>query len=270
MLVASPAFTRHIIHIDSGEQLLKPDSPSVFVLRESAMPVAAKLQLALGAEIYKGWECNSTPAELLRREFRSRSHWILLMSTGIAVRVLDGLMENKHADPAVVVLDEGCHHAISLLSGHEGGANRLAFAVANAVGATPVISTATESLKPLVVGIGCRKNVSADAIHNALQQALGERSLAEVRCMATIDLKANEPGLVEFCHINDIPLRVFPREAVAERDWVTSPSEWVEKNVGVAGVCEPCALMVNSRGRLIVPKTALNGVAVAIVDDSVN
>ena len=42
---------------------------------------------------------------------------------------------------------------------------------------------------------------------------------------------------------------------------------WVQKNVGLDGVCEPCALIACARGKLIVPKMALDGVAVAVVED---
>ncbi len=48
------------------------------------------------------------------------------------------------SDPAVVVMDEGGRFAISLLSGHLGGANKLAQTVAKLIGATPVITTATD------------------------------------------------------------------------------------------------------------------------------
>jgi cobalt-precorrin 5A hydrolase len=60
---------------------------------------------------------------------------------------------------------------------------------------------------------------------------------------------------------------VFARATVAARPWVTQPSDWVRQNVGVDGVCEPCALIACARGNLVVPKTTLNGVAVAIVED---
>ena len=47
----------------------------------------------------------------------------------------------------------------------------------------------------------------------------------------------------------------------------TEASAWVQQNVGLPGVCEPCALIASPRGRLIVPKTALRGVTVAVVED---
>jgi cobalt-precorrin 5A hydrolase len=247
-----------------------PAKTAIFLLRQSAEPVGDKLRAELDADIIRSWEFDAKQSEMFRAQFTQRTGWILLMSTGIAVRFLDGLARDKHSDPAVVVLDEGCHHAVALLSGHEGGANHLAFQVANIVGATPVISTATESLKPLVVGIGCRKEIKAEAIENAVVTALDGRPLSDVRCVATVELKAKEPGLVEFCNKHALPLRVFTHEAVAARAWVTEPSDWVQKSIGLDGVCEPCALMTTSRGKLLVPKMKLNGVAVAIVDDSVN
>jgi cobalt-precorrin 5A hydrolase len=53
-------------------------------------------------------------------------------------------VRHKTVDPAVVVMDERGHYAVSLLSGHLGGANRLARQAAAAVGADPVITTATD------------------------------------------------------------------------------------------------------------------------------
>ncbi len=70
---------------------------------------------------------------------------IFVMSTGIVVRVIAPLIRHKTCDPAVVVVDEAGRHAVSLLSGHLGGANRLAETVAALVGADPVITTATDA-----------------------------------------------------------------------------------------------------------------------------
>jgi cobalt-precorrin 5A hydrolase len=199
--------------------------------------------------------------------YRLHTQWIFIGASGIAVRFLDGLAQDKHSDPAVVVLDEAGRFAVSLLAGHEGGANALAYRVAACVGAVPVVSTASEALKPLVVGIGCRKDVSPERIEAAVRLALGEHGIDQVREVATVDLKANEPGLLAFCAAFDLPLRVFARATLAARPWVSKPSDWVRQNVGLDGVCEPCALVASPRGRLLVPKTSLDGVAVAVVQD---
>ncbi len=77
--------------------------------------------------------------------FHHYSRHIFFMSTGITVRVIAAHLSKKTTDPAVVVVDDTGTHAVSLLSGHIGGANRLAQAVAGAIGARPVITTATDA-----------------------------------------------------------------------------------------------------------------------------
>ena len=69
---------------------------------------------------------------------------LFIMATGIVVRRIAGLLEGKTRDPAVVVCDEKGDFAISLLSGHIGGANRLARRVAAVFGGRAVITTATD------------------------------------------------------------------------------------------------------------------------------
>jgi cobalt-precorrin 5A hydrolase len=66
------------------------------------------------------------------------------MSTGIVIRVIAPLIRHKTEDPAVVVVDDRGIHAISLLSGHLGGANELTQKIAGIIGANPVITTATD------------------------------------------------------------------------------------------------------------------------------
>lgn len=244
-------------------------SCGIWLVRQESEALALTLQEQLGGELYRPWlDINLTQKQQFAAAYHRHSQWVMIAACGIAARFLDGLVQDKHSDPAVVVLDEAGRFAVSLLAGHEGGANRLAYRIANAIGAVPVITTATEALKPLVVGIGCRKGVAAEQIAAAVKQALGKRQLNEVREIATIDLKANEPGLLAFCQQHDLPLRILASSTLAARPWVTKPSDWVQQNVGLPGVCEPCALIAGIRGKLIVPKTALNGVAVAVVEDN--
>lgn len=70
---------------------------------------------------------------------------VFVMATGIAVRMIAPLLRGKTSDPAVVAVDDAGRFAVSLLSGHAGGANALAEAVAGCIGAVPVISTATDN-----------------------------------------------------------------------------------------------------------------------------
>lgn len=243
-------------------------SLGIWLVRAESEALAASLQARLGGVLYRPW-LNSAVAQKQQfaAVYRQHAQWVMVAASGIAVRFLDGLALDKHSDPALVVLDEAGRYAVSLLAGHEGGANRLAYRVANAVGALPVVTTATEALKPLTVGIGCRKGVSAERIEAAVRQALGALDLNQVREVVTIDLKANEPGLIEFCARHDVPLRILAHATVAARAWVTQASDWVRQNVGLDGVCEPCALIACARGKLVVPKMTLDGVAVAVVED---
>ncbi|WDZ94393.1 cobalamin biosynthesis protein [Herbaspirillum sp. WKF16] len=251
----------------------------IWPVRAEAELLAARLQGTLGGTLYRPWlnsEAGEGEAVLTQRQqfalaYRRHRRWIMIGAAGIAVRFLDGQPQDKHSDPAVVVLDEAARFAISLLAGHEGGANRLAYRVAQLTGAQPVVSTATEAIKPLVLGIGCRKHASAGQVSQAVAHALAQldgATLAQVREVATIDIKAEEPGLLAFCATHDLPLRVISTRQIAQRAWVGKPSEWVKQNVGVDGVCEPAALIASPRGRLALGKTALDGVTVAVVDDT--
>lgn len=83
---------------------------------------------------------------------------IMIMAAGIAVRVIAPYLRDKKSDPAVVVMDERGQFAISLLSGHLGGANRLAEMLADHLRATPVITTASDVNKTLALDeLACRR-----------------------------------------------------------------------------------------------------------------
>lgn len=82
---------------------------------------------------------------LVAGTFREYAGHVFVAAAGIVVRVIAGLLEAKDRDPAVVVLDQAGKYAVSLLSGHLGGANELAGRVAGICGARPVITTATDT-----------------------------------------------------------------------------------------------------------------------------
>lgn len=119
----------------------------------------------------------ATLKDVFREAFQTKKPLVGIMATGIVVRQLAPFLRGKDRDPAVVVLDEQGQFAISLLSGHLGGANDLARTVADLVGATAVITTATDAhglpaLDTIAVRLGLSiENLSAvKAIHLALLQ----------------------------------------------------------------------------------------------------
>ena len=82
----------------------------------------------------------------LRRAWNECDGVVLFLATGAAVRLLAPLLESKHRDPGVVTVDDAGNFAVALCGGHEGGANVLATRVADTLGGTPVITTASDSI----------------------------------------------------------------------------------------------------------------------------
>ncbi len=279
------------------------------------------------------------------RHFYDSGALIFISACGIAVRAIAPHIRCKTIDPAVVVLDEAGAYAISLLSGHIGGANALTKELAAYIGATPVITTATDvqcvftidewakrqglrianperiksvsarllagedvslhcayhvtgnlpagmrlandacgadvlityeifdsaalCLVPPVVtlGVGCKSGTSAEAIENAFTQALTEAGCYElaVKQVCSIDIKAQEPGLLEFCRRRGLPLRTFSAKELRKAPGEFTASAFVEETVGVDNVCERSAILgAGENGRLLTKKQAHSGVTAAL------
>jgi cobalt-precorrin 5A hydrolase/precorrin-3B C17-methyltransferase len=84
--------------------------------------------------------------EALNRAWNECDGIVLFLATGAAVRLIAPLLGSKHQDPGVVTVDDGGNFAVALCGGHEGAANALAARVADTLGGTPVITTASDSV----------------------------------------------------------------------------------------------------------------------------
>lgn len=109
-----------ITHSDAGEQLAK------------------KLAQCIDAKIYRS-------PENIKKLWNDSTVLIFIGALGVCVRTIAPFMESKKTDPAVLNLDANGSFVQSVISGHVGGANALANDIASAIGATPVITTVSDT-----------------------------------------------------------------------------------------------------------------------------
>lgn len=111
-------------------------------------------KFAYGDEELRGIQLfNGSVRMLLPALFKQYKGMILIISLGAVVRMIAPLLIDKKVDPAVLVVDDKGEHVISVLSGHIGGANALTKEVAEAIGAKPVITTASDVQKTIPVDL---------------------------------------------------------------------------------------------------------------------
>ena len=279
------------------------------------------------------------------RGFREAQALVFVCAVGIAVRGIAPWVRDKTTDPAVLVLDEGGRFVIPLLSGHLGGANELAVALAEKLGATPVLTTATDvggvfavdvfakknklhigsmglakavsaallSGQPVgfrsdlpwtgelprgltqgeaelgiwvsagwgrtppfrrtmqltprryAAGMGCRKGKSEEELAAFLTRELAACGVdpRELQCLASIDLKKEEPGLLALSQALGVPLVTYSAEALAAVPGEFTASAFVQAASGEDSACERAAVLA-SGGPLIVKKTAESGMTFAL------
>ena len=128
---------------------------------------------------------------------------IFVSSVGLAVREVAPHLKSKATDPAVLVLDELGQYVIPVLSGHIGGANELAKALAASLGAQAVITTATD--------INGRFSVDAWAVQNGCAIA----SLPLAKAVSAAVLEGDVPFLSDFPVVTDLPRGLAPGAARA-------------------------------------------------------
>jgi cobalt-precorrin 5A hydrolase len=292
-----------------------------------------------------GWEVpfGGALSERVPEWFGRCGQIVFFLAAGAVTRLIAGCLGSKETDPGVLAVDEAGHFVIPLLSGHKGGANAFARTVAGCLGATPVVTTASdivgglsldlledafgwtatprERLKPaaralvdgeplaiiqevgsagswldemdlpanvtavcdptalagrsfahvlwitdrlvadkggigeesilwyrprsLVLGLGCERGLGAAALEDGLDRFLREHGFSRdsIGTLASVELKADEPGLLEVANRHGWQTVFYPAEELAAVAGVPNPSEVVARCVGTPGVAEPAALL---------------------------
>lgn len=109
------------------------------------------------------------------------------------------------------------------------------------------------------LGLGCARNAEPSVLWSQVEKTLAEHNIAKgaIACVATIDLKADEPAIIQVAERLGVPLRLFSAEMLdAQTPRLANPSKVVKAEVGTHGVSEAAALAATGKlGTLVVPKT---------------
>lgn len=129
---------------------------------------------------------------------------------------------------------------------------------------TPFEKTLHLIPREYVVGIGCRRGASYEAVAALVQKALEMKGIGKEQliCLSTLDRKKEEPALLRLAKEWQLPVRVWSAEKLQALSGDFTGSDFVKSTVGVDNVCERAA--VAQGGRLLLRKLAENGVTVAV------
>jgi len=308
----------------------------------------------------KNWECPYSGAlsDHVPTWFERFDQLVFFLAAGAVTRLIAPHLSSKTLDPGVLAVDERGAFVIPLLSGHRGGANGLARTVAGCLGATAVVTTASDATvgfsldlleesfgwvvepahqvkaamlslvnkepvtviqevgcrgcwleerelpqnltltrdvrqlpkrdfehvlwvtdrivhnlegidpekvlwywpKSLVLGVGCERGISLEALEEGLERFLRHNGYAKasIGIVASVDLKADEKAILQLAERNGWQTFFYSPEELSRVSGIAHPSELVERHVGTPGVAEPAALLAAKAERLLVEKQALS------------
>lgn len=122
--------------------------------------------------------------------------------------------------------------------------------------------------KMLSIGIGCKRGTPVRQIMEAINEVLKENNLSPlcIKHLASLDIKKDEPGLLEAAKIIGCPVHFVNREDVINitRERNLGDSPFVQKKIGVPGVAEQAALLTIEEGEILCPKIIKKSVTIAI------
>jgi cobalt-precorrin 5A hydrolase len=118
--------------------------------------------------------------------------------------------------------------------------------------------------RDLILGIGCKKGTPYEKLNKFVSDALIELNLdiRAVAALASIDIKANEDGIVKLAEKINCSFKTFNREEIKTVEDNYDKSEFVFKTLGVTGVCEPCVELAGAE--VIISKIKHEGMTLAI------
>ena len=121
--------------------------------------------------------------------------------------------------------------------------------------------------RTLTLGVGCKRGTDAAHLEDCFRAFLHENGVSplSVRAVATIDVKKDEAAILALCEKYRFPLQTYSAAELNAVPGVFAHSDFVMKTVGCGCVCERAAVMTG--GRLLVGKTAMQGVTLALAGE---
>lgn len=118
----------------------------------------------------------------------------------------------------------------------------------------------------LTLGMGCNRNTPLAELREFAQTTLAHHGIsrASITTLATTTVKADEPGLLALAEAWNLPMTFYDKSHLNSVDTIETPSEMVEKHLGVKSVCEAAAILAANHGRLILPKQKNPNVTLAV------
>ncbi len=118
-------------------------------------------------------------------------------------------------------------------------------------------------------GIGCRRGKDAGEMEEFFLRQLEEAgvSVKEIRLIASVDLKKDEPGLLALSRKYSVPFETFTAQQLNSLPGSFSGSDFVKQTTGVDCVCERAALLAAGEGgKLVLKKKAGDGATFALAE----
>jgi len=137
------------------------------------------------------------------------------------------------------------------------------------LGAKPAVPHVILRPRNIIVGIGCKKGKTKQEITAAVEQVLHglQVSPCSIAHLATVELKKDEPGLVETAAALGVPLKWVSAGEIKEVEEMFCCSEFVSTKVGAGAVAEPSAWLTARKPHLLTPKVVFSGITIAVVKD---
>lgn len=155
---------------------------AILSFTEPSRKTGEKIRGILGGDHFFNRELENGIKGIFENIWKDYEALIFISSAGIAVRYIAKFLESKFHDPAVLVVDDKGTFAISLLSGHLGGANELTKKLSKSLGAIPVITTASDLANFDALDVFARDNdlqvVNIDKLTSFMTGLVEGKSLA--------------------------------------------------------------------------------------------